>query len=98
MSMTANYDEGIKYGKQYLEITKGTDIEVKGHHVLGILYARKSDFPKALESFLEALKRYEAKGNKKGIEAVTGNIGNIYENQGKYQQSLEYHLKALKIA
>lgn len=98
MSMTSNYDEGIKYGKQYLEVTKNTDKEVKGYHVLGILYARKSDFPTALENFLEALKMYEAQGNKHGIEAVTGNIGNIYENEGKYKESLEYHMKALKIA
>ncbi len=99
MGRVFKYDEGVKYGEQYLQLTRELNMpQVKGYHLLGILCARKSDYPKALEYFFEALKLYETAKDRKGIEAITGNIGNIFENQGHFGKALEYHLKALKIA
>jgi adenylate cyclase len=94
-----NFDEAIGYMKQHLELAKRSGMpQVKGFHVLGIFYARQSDYPKALENFLEALKIYESDSDKHGIESINGNIGNVYENQKDYKKALEYHLKALKLA
>ena len=52
MSRSSKYDEGVKYAKEYLELIKKLGLpQEKGYHILGILYARKSDYPKALEHF-----------------------------------------------
>jgi tetratricopeptide (TPR) repeat protein len=57
---------------------------------LGLLYARKGDFDKALEIFQKALKV--------GIidEQVCGNLGTVYMNLGKFPQAIEMYRSALK--
>jgi adenylate cyclase len=97
---TINPDEGIKYGRQALELTTKLQWE-KGignaNNRLGNNYYGKSDYLKAIEYYQEALKIFEEIGYKKGIASVTGNMGNIYNEQSDYPKALEYYFKALKM-
>jgi two-component system, NtrC family, sensor kinase len=65
---------------------------------LGVFYAMKADFPKALEFFLEALKADEELNNKIGVARHLGNIGGLYRNLADYEKALEYYSRVLQIA
>ncbi|MET7000105.1 tetratricopeptide repeat-containing sensor histidine kinase [Chitinophaga defluvii] len=43
-----------------------------------------------------ALEIFKQRHNKKGIAACLGNLAIIYQQQGKYQQALDYQLQSLK--
>jgi len=64
----------------------------------GVCYWASSNFPKALELLLKALKISEEEGNKTGIAKSCANIGSIYADQENYTKALEYYFKALKIS
>jgi len=94
-----NPDEGIKYGRQGLELAtklnwkKGT---AKANNSLGINYHFKSDYVKEQEYYFKALKISEEIGDKRGIANVTANIGGVYQRLNDYPKALEYYFKALK--
>ncbi|MCF8448449.1 MAG: tetratricopeptide repeat protein [Taibaiella sp.] len=93
-------DEVIKYGRHSLELATKLNWKkgiAEGYHNLGINYYYISDYPKAFECDLKALKMYEEIGNKKGIAAITCNISMIYYAQRDYPKALEYLFKALKL-
>jgi Tfp pilus assembly protein PilF len=62
----------------------------------GIYYYSQSEYTKAIEYWLEVLKYKEARNDKEGISAMTGNIGLVYWNTGDNKKALEYLFKALK--
>ncbi len=64
----------------------------------GVCYWASSNFPKALELLLKALKISEEEGNKIGIAKACANIGSIYADEDNYTKALEYYFKALKIS
>ena len=55
-------------------------------------------YVKALELYLQALKKYESINDQLGITRVLINIGSTYAGQGDYKQTLYYNLKAKAIA
>lgn len=55
------------------------------------------NYPKALEFFLEALKKGEALGNPLRIGASLVNIGSVYYYQGDYRLAINYSLEAKKL-
>ncbi len=64
---------------------------------IGVIYTRKSNFPKALEYFFKSLKLNEETGSKKGIANATSNIGMIYHREAEYAKALEYHFKSIEV-
>ena len=68
------------------------------YNTLGNVYFRRSDYVKALEYNLSALKIREELGDKKGMTNSYNNIGIIYTNQSDYPKALEYHFKSLQLA
>lgn len=61
-------------------------------------YKAKSNFPKALEYYLKALKIIEETNNRMGIHIIYYNIGNVYLFQSDYKKALEYFTKSSIIA
>lgn len=93
-----NPDEGIKYGKQSLELSSRLDWKVgvaRANLVLGNNHLRKSDNPGALRYYREAMKIYTELGDKAGIARATSNTGLIYLSENDYPRALDYFLKAL---
>ena len=64
----------------------------------GVCYWASSNFPKALELLLKALKIAEEEGNRTGISKACANIGSVYADEKDYTKALEYYFKALKIS
>jgi len=64
----------------------------------GDAYLYQTNYNKALENWLPALKIEEELENKKGMESLLCNIGFIYDTQSNYPKALDYFLKALKVS
>ena len=96
-----NPDEGVKYGQQGLDLAtklKWPEGMAMSNSSLGNCLIGKSDYPRAVEYFQDALKSDKQTGNKKGIINVTTNIGQAFGQQGNYTKALEYFFLALKMA
>jgi len=94
-----NTNEGVKYAQMGLVLAeklgwkKGIPL---ANNALGNNYITKSDFSKALNYFLIALKSDEELGDKYNIANDQGSISIVYSSQGNFPKSLEYLFKALK--
>ena len=97
---TVDPGEGIKYGRQALQLATTLNWR-KGiawsNNSLGANSYRKSDYPAALEYFQKALAINEELGDKGGVATLTGNIGNVYVHLGNSANTLKYYFKALNM-
>jgi len=75
---------------------------VKGEAVslnrIGNAFSGLGNYPKAMESLLQALKINEKINNFNGIQRNLLNIGTIYMEQGDYRLALDYALKSRALA
>ncbi len=65
---------------------------------MGNFFFGNSNYPKAIEFYLNGLKLSEETNYIVGISKTKGNIGSIYIKQGNYGQGLDYSLEALRIS
>ncbi|MBN2378486.1 tetratricopeptide repeat protein [candidate division WOR-3 bacterium] len=68
----------------------------ESNRILGIVYALKGTYDKALEHYHQAVEIFEETGNKEGLANSFSNIGIVYKNRGSYEQALFYQQKALE--
>lgn len=71
--------------------------EARGLSLVGASFRVTGNFSKALEKYLQSLKKYEQINDLEGVAKSTGNISNIYSAMGNYKQSEKYLLRALRI-
>jgi len=64
---------------------------------IGVLYALKGDYPKAIDHHQRSLKISEALGNKKGEASSLNNLGSVYYRQGDYPKAIDHYQRSLKI-
>ncbi|MFI5219406.1 MAG: adenylate/guanylate cyclase domain-containing protein [Bacteroidia bacterium] len=93
-----NPDEGLKYGKQSLELAEKLSwtIGIAGaHSSIGANYANKSDYANALNHEYKALELYEQLNDRPKQAGLLRNIGIVLRNSKNQPKALEYELKAL---
>ncbi|MEQ9286161.1 MAG: tetratricopeptide repeat protein [Cyclobacteriaceae bacterium] len=96
-----NTDSAVHYANLANQLSKSigyTNGNIQSLNYLGIGYRNKSNYSKAFEYFVEALKASEESGNleQEGYSLI--NIGNIYIYQTNYVGAIEYFENALKPA
>ncbi|MGX7668061.1 tetratricopeptide repeat-containing sensor histidine kinase [Flavobacterium pedocola] len=64
---------------------------------IGIVFSEQSNYSKALQYHLKALKIYEAGKNYEKLARVYNNVGIVYKSQGEEFKALEYFIKCLKL-
>ena len=99
--VSTNPDEGISIGKVALTLAEKLNWEkgmADANMRIGNNCVTKSDYPRALEYFLNALTVYEKLGDKTGTAKDLSNIGIVYHYQADYPKALEYYFRALSIA
>ena len=64
---------------------------------IGIVFSEQSNYAKALQYNLKAVKIYEAEGNLAKCARIYNNIGIVYKSQGEDFKALDYFIKCLKI-
>ncbi|MGZ3919407.1 MAG: tetratricopeptide repeat protein [Bacteroidia bacterium] len=93
-------DTVLLIGEQELQLAQKKGLkkfEAKAYNILGASYTNKGFYPKALENYFKALKKFEETNNKRGITNCYTNIGTLYQYQSNYPKALDYYFKALKI-
>ncbi len=98
--MYANPDEGIKYGKQGLELAKSLNWKkgiASANTSIGANYYCKSMFPEVMDCYFKALAIYEEIGDQNGVARSFSGIGIVYTTQKKYDKALEYCNNAVKM-
>jgi len=89
MMVASSNSADAKIGKKYW---------VKALGSIANSYLEQSDYPKALEYYLRALKISEEMGDKEQVGMLFGGIAIVYRAQSDYVKALEYNLKSLKLA
>jgi len=96
----SQYQEAKAFAYELLEepaIQKDVESLAKVCNILGNVYWKLSDYPKALEYYSKALHINEEIENKEGIGSNLVNIGLVYSNLSDYPKALEYYGKSLLI-
>lgn len=95
-----NPEEGIKYGKQGLELSKRINWQ-KGlgisYNLLGTYYFYKSDYPKSLEYFFKSNKIAQSINDSVTLANSFSNIGNIKAKYNKSEEAKKYYVEAVEI-
>jgi tetratricopeptide (TPR) repeat protein/class 3 adenylate cyclase/TolB-like protein len=71
---------------------------IKAKTSLGWTYAETSDYDKAMEIYIPALKQAEEIGDKVGMGLILINIGIVHYYKGDYDKALDYFKRSLKIS
>lgn len=66
--------------------------------ITGLAYGDISNFEKAKENLLKAVREYSVAGNKAGVARAYNNLGNREFETGRYSDAIKYHFASLKIA
>jgi tetratricopeptide (TPR) repeat protein len=64
---------------------------------IGIVFSEQSNYAKALQYHLKAVKIYEEIGNESKSARIYNNIGIVYKAQGEHFKALDSFIKCLKI-
>jgi tetratricopeptide (TPR) repeat protein len=97
------YDLSLKIAEKYItdkdQKTREYALKMQALNFdkIGLIYFERSDFSKALEYYLHALKINKEIGNKRNQASNLGNIGNVYYVQSDYSKALEYYFQVLNI-
>jgi serine phosphatase RsbU (regulator of sigma subunit) len=96
-----NPDSSLAYSTKALELAKKLDYK-KGmglaYNQMGTYYSTTANFPKALESLVQALKIYEGMSDKRHLVTVCTDMGNVFFSQGNIPESYEYYKRALALS
>lgn len=98
--MISNPDTALVLSQQGLALARQinyTNGEAIGLNQTASVFNITGNYPKALEFFLEALKKGEAIRNPLRIGASLVNIGSVYFYQGDHRLAINYTLKAKEI-
>ncbi len=86
-----NNDSALHYGIIGLNLAKKQGLKDHEANLLvaiGNTYYEKSNYGKALESYIEADKLFESLKNEKGMIQTAMNIGLVYDEQGLFDKAL----------
>ena len=99
LNNTGEHDLSKRYAQEAIQLSKKfkyTKGEANAYKNLGNIYLMQSNYPLALEYYLQSLKAFEEISDKIGIGKCYGNLGNISQYQMDYAKALEYYLQSLK--
>ncbi|MGA2332864.1 MAG: tetratricopeptide repeat protein [Syntrophales bacterium] len=89
-------DASINAYTEFLkEVPDGSDLRILAYNSIGYCYEKKTDFPRALESFEKAANS-KSSGDFEGM--TYRNMARIYEEMNNKEKALEYYQKALSSA
>ena len=81
-------------GKERDEIQNGL---ARAYGSIGIVFSEQSNYSKALQYHLKALKIYEQSNDSEKLARVYNNVGIVYKAQQEDFKALQYFIKCLKI-
>ena len=96
-----NPDEGLKFGQQGLALAEKLNWKRGKAYAYKVIAGNygygKSDYARALEYSLKALRQFKELGDEIGTAKTLGDIGVVYWFQSDYPNALKYYFDALRI-
>jgi len=93
-------DKSREIVEEYKDIAEGLDFtkfKATGHNISGITYNMSSLFKESIEEYKVAQDMYSSINERRYLSLVLNNMANSYRSLGKLKESLECHMKSLKI-
>src|ERR1700761_5241328 len=91
-------DSALAIANDMLRISKAAQYqkgEVAGLNILGDIYIKTGNYPKALGYYLSELKVCEQMNDRRRIGVALGNMANVYAYEGDNRKSVSYSLQSL---
>ncbi|RED97435.1 ATP-binding protein [Marinoscillum furvescens] len=91
-------DSSLFYANKALNLAKGhgyEDLEIQAINYIGVAYRNLSNYSKAFEKYLEALRLSEERGNQEQRGYSLINLGNLYLYQTNFHGAIKYFIQAL---
>ena len=102
LTYLCKYDQASDSLKKAENIIQGTETPAKQAVLksnLGLLFSKKQEHDKALESFQQALDFYQTQSEIHiAVVTILNNIGHVYESRSQYPEALKKHKEALILA
>ena len=105
LSYLARKQQDLELAKTYVERAIATAKGVKdtlpladATNDLGNIYKEMALFSQAIDTYFEALRLWELKGDSSGMSIAYGSIGLAYYYQKDYERALEYSMKHLSLS
>ena len=98
--MNQNSDSSLKYAHQAYAIANESShpmLELTSLNGIANAFHAAGNYTRALQYYLEALKRAEALGVRERISTAQLNVGNLYTTTGRYREALDYYFRSKKI-
>ena len=108
--LLGNYPQALQYfsmaqavfenAQENGTIENGKEIKnglARAYGSTGVVFSEQSNYAKALQFYLKAVKIYEDSNNIEKCARVYNNIGVVYRSQGEDFKALNYFIKCLKI-
>ncbi|MBI3501776.1 MAG: tetratricopeptide repeat protein [Bacteroidetes bacterium] len=95
-----NLDSAMLYDGKGLALAKKIGFAKREAYLLdleGYINLYKSDFEKAIQLHIDALKLHEKLGDKMGSTRSINGIGFVYDMQGNYDKAIDYYQQSLTI-
>ncbi|MEM8965812.1 MAG: tetratricopeptide repeat-containing sensor histidine kinase [Bacteroidota bacterium] len=97
-----NYDSAVQILDQTIDILRKNankpSLLANMLNLAGIAYDLQGRYPKALQSYYEALTIWEKQEDQRGQGMAYLNIGNVYAYQKEFYKAIEYYEKSLEIS
>jgi tetratricopeptide (TPR) repeat protein len=96
-----DHNETLQYARQLHDLAKETNHAWGIGKALGFLGNTcffNSNYDRALEYYMSALKQFDAAANKPELSKVFNDIGNVYERLEKNDLALEYYQQSLRLS
>ena len=71
--------------------------ELRARNLIGNLYWNVTNYPAALQEYMQVLKIADQLSNSRGLAAAYGNLGNTYYSLGSFRKALDYSFQAWAI-
>jgi diguanylate cyclase (GGDEF)-like protein len=98
--MNSNPPEALRYARESLEICEKNEDKPRIANSLiniGIIHAKKGEYPLSIRCFERALKIKQDIGDKQAIAMCYNNMALVYKNQNDYHMALELLNKSMAI-
>jgi len=94
--LTGHWNEAVRGYERVLEISNDEKVISLVYNNLGLVYADKGEWDKAIEFYEKSLETYEKVGDVHGMAQTYGNLGIVYFQKGEWDKAIEFYEKSLE--
>jgi tetratricopeptide (TPR) repeat protein len=94
--LTGHWNEAVRGYERVLEKTNDDEVVSIVYNNLGLVYADKGEWDKAIEFYEKSLETKEKVGDVHGMARTYNNLGLVYADKGEWDKTIEFYDKSLE--